>query len=38
MKIRNAPLFNVKIKGKEGCINKNGEIVIEPKFDDISVF
>ncbi len=33
--ITNAPLFNVKIKGKEGCIDKNGEIVIEPKFDDI---
>lgn len=28
-------LFNIKLNGKYGCIDKEGKIAIEPKFDDI---
>lgn len=29
------PLFNIKIGGRSGCINKSAQIVIEAKYDDI---
>ncbi len=34
-KILGKPLFNVKIHGKKGCIDGDGNIIIEPKFEDI---